>query len=118
MGACETGLIQERTADGMEITTIMKNLSKESVFAISVIAAAFPFVFMVLSLFENAEPYNDIVFGTYLMEGALVGSVFGIIALICNRRIRSIKIYLLSLVPVFALLVSLIGDYFISRNMP
>lgn len=100
--------------DGMEIARIMKNLSKESVFAISVIAAAFPFVFMVLSLFENAEPYNAVVFGTYLMEGALAGSVFGVISLLCNRRIRSIKIYILSLVPLAMLFLSTIGGH----NMP
>lgn len=96
----------------------MKNLSKESVFAISVIAAAFPFVFMVLSLFENAEPYNVIVFGTYLMEGALVGSVFGVISLLCNRRIKSKKIYILSLVPIFVLLVFAIVDYILFHDMP
>ncbi len=96
----------------------MKNLSKESVFAISVIAAAFPFVFMVLSLFENAEPYNAIVFGTYLMEGALVGSVFGVISLLCNRRIKSKKIYILSLVPIFVLLVFAIVDYILFHDMP
>lgn len=60
MGARETGLILECIVDRTKITIIMKNFSKEFVFAISAIAAAFPFVFMVLSFLGNAEPFNAI----------------------------------------------------------
>lgn len=96
----------------------MKNVSKETVLALSVIACIFPFIYIFEPLLENAEPYNSLVFFSALMEGSIIGSIFGIISLICNRRIKSKKVYILSLVPIFTLLISIISDPIFFADMP
>lgn len=95
-----------------------KKFSEESVFALSIIACIFPIITVFVPFFENMEPYNYLVFSTALMEGALIGSIFGIISLICNRRIKSRKIFILSLVPILILLLSIINGFVFFRNMP
>ncbi len=92
--------------------------TKEPIFLLSVIAAVFPIVAVILSVFDRTEPYRYLVFATYLMEGSLLGSVFGVIALIGNRKAKSVKIYILSLIPVVILILSVLGDAIVSRNMP
>ena len=96
----------------------MKNFSKETVLALSAIACIFPFIYIFQPFLENAEPYNLSVFFSALMEGSIIGSIFGIISLICNRRIKSKKVYILSLVPIFTLLISLISDPIFFADMP
>ena len=96
----------------------MRKFSEEEVFILSALACSFPFIYVIVSFFETAEPYNYLVFCVALMEGSFVGSVFGVIALVCNRSIKSIKIYILSLVPVLMLLISIIGDFIYSYNKP
>lgn len=96
----------------------MKKNSEETVLALSVIACIFPFIYIFAPLLENAEPYNFLVFSAALMEGSIIGSIFGIISLICNRRIKSKKVYILSLVPVFILLIFIIAGLIIPDNGP
>lgn len=91
---------------------------EEPVFALSILACVFPFIAVFFPLFENMEPYNFLVFSAALMEGALIGSIFGMISLICNRRIKSRKIRMLSLVPILILLIVIVGDFVFSRNVP
>lgn len=93
-------------------------MKEESVFALSIIACVFPVVFVIAAFFENAEPYNCLVFLASLMEGAFAGSIFGIIALVCNRRAKSRKIFILSLIPVFTLLILIINSLSHFNNMP
>ena len=71
----------------------MKNIPKESVLALSVIACICPLIFVIACFFETVEPYNYLQFVASLMMGSFVGSILGIISLIYNRSIKSIKIY-------------------------
>lgn len=96
----------------------MKNFSEETVLALSVIACIFPFIYIFAPFLENAEPYNFLVFSAALMEGSIIGSIFGIISLICNRRIKSKKAYILSLVPIFILVIIIIACLLIPDNGP
>ena len=47
----------------------MHKFSEEEVFILSTIACIFPFIFVIVSFFETAEPYNYLVFGAALMDG-------------------------------------------------
>lgn len=96
----------------------MKNFSEETVLALSVIAFIFPFIYIFAPFLENAEPYNFLVFLSALLEGSIIGSIFGIISLICNRRVKSKKVYILSLVPIFILLIFIIAGLLIPDNGP
>lgn len=96
----------------------MNKFSEEEVLLLSVLACIFPFIFVIVSFFETAESYNYLVFTAALMEGSFVGSAFSVISLIYNRRVKSIKICILSLVPVLMLLISIIGDFIYSYNKP
>lgn len=81
---------------------------EEAAFELSVLACCFPFLFVILSFFETGEPYNLLIFSAFLMVGSFLGSVLGIILLFCNRRKKSKKIYILSMIPVFLFFVSMI----------
>lgn len=96
----------------------MKKELEEAAFALSVTASCFPFIFLVFSFFETAEPYNYLVFLSYVIEGCLVGSILGILALIGNRHQKRIKTYILALFPICLLFLALIVDSVYSRNMP
>lgn len=96
----------------------MKKISEETVLALSIIACIFPFIYIFAPILENAEPYNFLVFSAALMEGSIIGSIFGIISLICNRRIKSKKAYILSLVPIFILIIIIIACLLIPDNSP
>lgn len=93
----------------------MKKSLEENDFAFSVIAFCLPFLFVAASFFDTAEPYNFLVFGTYLMEGSILGSVLGIILRICNRNVKNIKTYVLSMMPVMTLILSIIADFINER---
>ena len=96
----------------------MKKTFEESAFVFSVVASCLPFLSVILSLFDPAEPFSLLIFWISLMEGALWGSVLGIIALICNRKKKSIKIVILSLFPVIVFFLAMITDVIYSHNMP
>lgn len=96
----------------------MKRNPEESVLTLGVIASCLPFAFVIISLFETTEPYNFIVFDSALMAGSFWGSVLGIIILVCNRSKKSIKTYILSLLPVVMLLISAVSDFIYSCNKP
>lgn len=96
----------------------MKKTFDESALVFSVAASCLPFLSVILSLFDPAEPFNFLVFRISLMEGALWGSVLGIIALIGNKNKKSMKISILSLFPVIIFFLTMIADIIYSRNMP
>lgn len=88
----------------------MKKISEETVFSLSLFACILPFLVVILSYLATVEyePYSFFLFTSYLMAGSFLGSIFGIISLICNRKIKSRKIFILSLIPVLLLLASLL----------
>lgn len=92
--------------------------AKESMFLLSVIAAVFPLAAVVLSLFAHTEPYQFFTIAVYLMEGSLIGSIFGVTALIGNRRVKNGKGIVLSLIPMILLVLTVVGDAIFSCNMP
>ena len=96
----------------------MKKAYEESAFVLNVVASCLPFFSVILSLFDPAEPFSLLIFWISLMEGALLGSILGIIALICNRKKKSIKIAILSLFPVIVFFLAMIADIIYSHNMP
>lgn len=73
---------------------------------------------MIVSFFNTVELYNYLHFAVPLMEGSIVGSIFGIISWSFNRSIKNRKIDILSLVPVFILFISTIVDFIYSYNKP
>ena len=98
--------------------TTMKKYSEESVFALSIIACIFPFLFIIMPFLENTEPYNFLVFFPSLAWGSILGSLFGILSLVCNRYIKSTKIYILSLVPICMLFLCIVTCFIFPDNMP
>lgn len=102
----------------------MKKDFNESAFALSIIASCFPFVTLLLFLLDPNEPHDftgyRILFSILLplVEGSIIGSVFGVIAIIVNRRRKYKKVYILSLVPVFILILSVLIDSIYLYRMP
>lgn len=96
----------------------MKKSFEESAFVFSAAASCLPLLSVIPALFSSAEPFTFLVFQISLMEGALLGSVLGMIALICNRNKKNLKITILSLFPVIIFFLTMIADAVYSRNMP
>lgn len=87
-------------------------------FIFAFIISCFPFVFVTASFFSIVEPYNFLVFVSSLMEGSFIGSILGIVLLFFYRGTKSIKVYILSLLPVFMFLISMLLDSIYSYNKP
>lgn len=107
------------TKKGTDRRAAMKK-REEYVLASSITAFCLPFVYVIAFFFESApyEPYDSIIFFASLMGGSFLGSIVGIISLLLHRSKRNKKIYILSLFPVFTLLISIIFDFISSYHMP
>lgn len=81
---------------------------KDEFFVLSIIAVLCPIITIITGLFDKMEPYSFLHFRVDLMLGAIIGSIFGIIAIAGNRKRKKKATACLSAVPLAILILNVI----------
>ncbi|MBD5097703.1 MAG: hypothetical protein HDT40_12080 [Lachnospiraceae bacterium] len=84
---------------------------KDEFFALSVIAVLCPIITIIIGLFDKMEPYSLLHFRVDLLSGAIIGSIFGIIAIAGNRKRKKKVITCLSAIPFVLIILNLAVDF-------
>lgn len=89
---------------------------KDEFFALSVIAVLCPIITIIIGLFDKMEPYSLLHFRVDLMLGAIIGSIFGIIAIVGNRKRKKKITACLSAIPFALIILDVAVDFFITKG--
>ncbi len=88
---------------------------KDEFFVLSVIAVLCPIITIIIGLFDKMEPYSLLHFRVDLMLGAIIGSIFGIMAIVGNRKRKKKVTVCLSAIPFALVILNLAVDFLFEK---